>query len=109
MPRPRRPVELRSDVDTGRRTGHPWDLPLIGASHSRLGEAVRLGGRVTRRPATDFFLRAESLFTAATYLDELAREDERLVEIEYDNADPVRLTQTFRAARERFLDQLFSD
>lgn len=39
-------------------------------SHSPLGEAVRLI-RGTRRPATDFFLRAESLFTAATYLENL--------------------------------------
>jgi len=43
-------------------------------SHSRLWEAVRLI-RGTRRPATDFFLRAESLFTAATYLDGLKRDD----------------------------------
>jgi predicted ATPase len=42
------------------------------ASHSELGQALRLvrGGR---RPRTDFFLRAESLFTAATYLEELPR------------------------------------
>lgn len=41
------------------------------ASHSELGQALRLvrGGR---RPRTDFFLRAESLFTAATYLEELS-------------------------------------
>ncbi len=39
-------------------------------SHSELGGALRLirGGK---RPATDFFLRAESLFTVATYLDEV--------------------------------------
>jgi predicted ATPase len=241
-----RAVQLRSDVDSAQRTGHPWDLPVIRAlkeglrldpkvtyligengsgkstlleaiavaaginleggtsnfsfstrdSHTGLGEAVRLV-RGTTRPATDFFLRAESLFTAATYLDELAREDKRsleaygdvslheqshgesflavmlhrfgpngfyvmdepeaalstqnclaclrrihqlvnegsqfviathspillaypdatiydctddgLVEVDYDNADPVRLTQSFLAAKERFLDQLFSD
>jgi len=39
-------------------------------SHSALGEGLRLT-RSGRRPRTDFFLRAESLFTAATYLDEL--------------------------------------
>jgi predicted ATPase len=43
-------------------------------SHSRVWEAIRLI-RGARRPATDFFLRAESLFTAATYLDELGRDD----------------------------------
>jgi predicted ATPase len=45
------------------------------ASHSDLWKAIRLvrGGR---RPRTDFFLRAESLFTAATYLDELRVDDE---------------------------------
>lgn len=43
-------------------------------SHSRLWERIRLI-RGTRRPATDFFLRAESLFTAATYLDELSHDD----------------------------------
>lgn len=41
-------------------------------SRSVLGEAIRLI-RGSRRSRTDFFLRAESLFTAATYLDELAR------------------------------------
>ncbi len=40
------------------------------ASHSELSSAVRLI-RGARRPRTDFFLRAESLFTAATYLEEL--------------------------------------
>jgi predicted ATPase len=40
------------------------------ASHSDLGQAIRLV-RGARRPRTDFFLRAESLFTAATYLEEL--------------------------------------
>jgi predicted ATPase len=39
-------------------------------SHSGLWEAIRLI-RGADRPSTDFFLRAESLFTAATYLDEL--------------------------------------
>lgn len=39
-------------------------------SHSPLGEALRLV-RGARRPRTDFFLRAESLFTAATYLEGL--------------------------------------
>jgi predicted ATPase len=40
------------------------------SSHSPLGEALTLirGGR---RPRTDFFLRAESIFTAATYVEEL--------------------------------------
>ena len=39
-------------------------------SHSELSSAIRLvrGGR---RPRTDFFLRAESLFNAATYLERL--------------------------------------
>ncbi|HWF26533.1 MAG TPA: AAA family ATPase [Solirubrobacteraceae bacterium] len=41
-------------------------------SHSDLGQAIRLV-RGLRRPRTDFFLRAESLFTAATYLDDLPR------------------------------------
>jgi predicted ATPase len=39
-------------------------------SHSELWKAVRLV-RGIHRPATDFFLRAESLFTAATYLEQL--------------------------------------
>ncbi len=38
-------------------------------SHSDLCESIRLV-RGRRMPQTDFFLRAESLFTAATYLDE---------------------------------------
>lgn len=42
-------------------------------SHSELWRSIRLV-RGTRRPQTDFFLRAESLFTAATYLEELSRE-----------------------------------
>ncbi|HTP21612.1 MAG TPA: AAA family ATPase [Solirubrobacteraceae bacterium] len=40
------------------------------ASHSQLSGAVRLV-RSGRRPRTDFFLRAESLFNAATYLEQL--------------------------------------
>jgi predicted ATPase len=40
------------------------------ASHSELARAVRLI-RGARHPRTDFFLRAESLFNAATYLEEL--------------------------------------
>jgi predicted ATPase len=40
------------------------------ASHSPLGAATQLT-RGARRPRTDFFLRAESLFTTATYLEEL--------------------------------------
>jgi predicted ATPase len=43
-------------------------------SHSPLADAVRLV-RGSRRPQTDFFLRAESLFTAASYLDELGADD----------------------------------
>jgi predicted ATPase len=43
-------------------------------SHSSLGESLRLV-RGARRPRTDFFLRAESIFTSASYLDELARSD----------------------------------
>jgi len=39
-------------------------------SHSDLAPAIRLV-RGVRRPKTDFFLRAESLFTAATYLENL--------------------------------------
>lgn len=39
-------------------------------SHSGLWEAIRLI-RGARRPRTDFFLRAESLFTTATYVEEL--------------------------------------
>jgi len=39
-------------------------------SHSPLGEQLRLV-RGTRRPRTDFFLRAESFFTAATYIENL--------------------------------------
>ena len=40
------------------------------ASHSELSASVRLV-RSGRRPRTDFFLRAESLFNAATYLEQL--------------------------------------
>jgi predicted ATPase len=39
-------------------------------SHSGLSDSLKLN-RSLRRPATDFFLRAESFFTAATYLEEL--------------------------------------
>jgi predicted ATPase len=42
-------------------------------SHSQLWAAIRLV-RGVHRPATDFFLRAESLFTAATYLEGLGRD-----------------------------------
>ncbi len=42
------------------------------ASHSALWEALRLV-RGERRPKTDFFLRAESFFTAATYLESLPK------------------------------------
>jgi predicted ATPase len=42
-------------------------------SHSELSTAVRLV-RGTRRPRTEFFLRAESFFTAATYIDNLAKD-----------------------------------
>ncbi len=38
-------------------------------SHSDLSRGIRLI-RGTKRPATDFFLRAESLYTVATYVDE---------------------------------------
>jgi len=162
-------------------------------SHSDLWAAVRLV-RGVHRPATDFFLRAESLFTAATYLEglgpnslrpygsvslheqshgesflavminrfdpngfylldepeaalstqncltclrrihELVQQNSQFViathspiilaypdatiyscegdglhEVEYDDADPVRLTQSFLQARERFLHELLSD
>lgn len=162
-------------------------------SHSELGRALRLV-RGVRRPKTDFFLRAESLFTAATYLENLAPEalnpyggvslheqshgesflavminrfgpegfyllDEPeaalstqncitclrrvhelvvqgsqfviathspivlaypdatiyacteggMEDIDYEDADPVRLTQSFLASRPRFLQQLFAD
>ena len=39
-------------------------------SHSALGMSLRLH-RGARRPRTDYFLRAESLFTSATYLEQL--------------------------------------
>ena len=42
-------------------------------SHSALGDALSLV-RGARRPRTDFFLRAESLFTAASYLEALPPE-----------------------------------
>ncbi len=44
-------------------------------SHSAAWTRIRLV-RGTRQPRTDFFLRAESLFTAASYLDELHAADE---------------------------------
>ncbi len=162
-------------------------------SHSELWKAMRLV-RGVHRPATDFFLRAESLFTAATYLDGLGKnslrpyggvslheqshgesflavminrfdpngfylldepeaalstqncltclrrihelvqqnsqfviathspiilaypdaaiysfDEDGLQEVEYDEADPVRLTQSFLQGRERFLRELLSD
>lgn len=167
-------------------------------SHSELWKAVRLV-RGVHRPATDFFLRAESMFTATTYLEGLGEEplagnpfaayggkslheqshgesflavminrfdpngfylldepeaalstqncltclrrihelvqqnsqfiiathspiilaypdstiyscsENGLEEIAYEAADPVRLTQSFLQARERFLHELFSD
>jgi predicted ATPase len=40
------------------------------ASHSELSGAIRLV-RGSRRPRTDFFLRAESMFNAGTYLEQL--------------------------------------
>jgi hypothetical protein len=52
--------------------------------------------RSGRRPATDFFLRAESLFTAATYLEGL-------------DSDPLAPMAAFLGAGERFVDRLFSD
>jgi predicted ATPase len=39
-------------------------------SHSELWQSIRLV-RGTRRPRMDYFLRAESMFTAASYIDEL--------------------------------------
>jgi predicted ATPase len=165
-------------------------------SHSPLADAIRLVRGLTR-PRTDFFLRAESLFTAASYLEELESEDNNalgayggrslheqshgesflavlinrlganglyvmdepeaalstqncltclrrihelvtagsqfviathspivlaypdssiyectensLSEIEYEDAEPVRLTQRFLGDRERYLQQLLSD
>lgn len=43
------------------------------AALAELGEAIQLV-RGSRRPRTDFFLRAESLFVAATYLEQLPRD-----------------------------------
>ncbi len=43
------------------------------ASHSGLADSVQLV-RGARRPRTDFFLRAESFFTAATYLEDVRDE-----------------------------------
>lgn len=48
-------------------------------SHSELGRALRLVRGATM-PQTDFFLRAESLFTAATYLDEMDAADRRALD-----------------------------
>jgi len=45
-------------------------------SHSELSRARRLI-RGERRPRTDFFLRAESFFTAATYLETIEEDSER--------------------------------
>lgn len=47
------------------------------ASHSTLWEELRLV-RGERRPKTDFFLRAESFFTAATYLESLPEQKRAL-------------------------------
>jgi predicted ATPase len=162
-------------------------------SHSELAGAIRLI-RGVRRPKTDFFLRAESLFTAATYLENLGQnplaayggtslheqshgesflavmierfgaegfylldepeaalstqncltclrrihelvlagsqlivathspivlaypeatiyacQDDGLEVVSYEDADPVRLTQSFLGAREHFLRHLFAD
>lgn len=163
------------------------------ASLTRLVESIRLV-RGARRPKTDFFLRAESLFVASTYLEQLGPDalrayggtslheqshgegflallihrfgpngfylldepeaalstqncltclrrihelvqdgsqfiisthspiilaypdatiyrcsDSGLEQTNYDDAEPVRLTTSFLAARERFLNELFSD
>jgi predicted ATPase len=43
------------------------------AARTRLGESIQLV-RGVRRPRTDFFLRAESLFVASTYLERLGRD-----------------------------------
>ena len=162
-------------------------------SHSDLWAAMRLV-RGAHRPATDFFLRAESLFTAATYLEglgpdslrpdggvslheqshgesflavminrfdpngfylldepeaalstqncltclrrihELVQQNSQFViathspiilaypdatiysfdgdglhQVDYEDADPVRLTESFLQARERFLTELLSE
>jgi predicted ATPase len=161
-------------------------------SHSELWQSIRLV-RGARRPRTDFFLRAESLFTAATYIEgldgglesyggvslheqshgesflavmlsrfgpgglylldepeaalstqncltclrrihELVLADSQFIiathspiilaypgariygchaggveELAYEDAEPVRLTQSFLDRRERFLHELFSD
>jgi predicted ATPase len=161
--------------------------------HTRLGEAIRLI-RSGQRPKNDFFLRAESLFTAMSYLEklpdnplrsyggtsfheqshgegflalmiyrfgpqgfflldepeaalstqncltclrrihELVEEGSQFVisthspiilaypdctiyqctesgleQIDYDDAEPVRLTASFLAARQRFLDELLAE
>ncbi|HEY4779808.1 MAG TPA: ABC transporter ATP-binding protein, partial [Solirubrobacterales bacterium] len=45
-------------------------------SHSELSRALRLI-RGERRPRTDFFLRAESFFTAATYLEAVEKDSKK--------------------------------
>ncbi len=50
---------------------------ITRASHSELWGALRLI-RGERRPKTDFFLRAESFFTAATYLESLPQQKRAL-------------------------------
>lgn len=162
-------------------------------SHTALAESIRLV-RGARRPRTDFFLRAESLFVASSYLErlpddplrayggrslheqshgegflaiminrfgpdgfflldepeaalstqncltclrrihELVEEgsqfvisthspiilaypdatiyrctDTGLEEVDYEDAEPVRLTRSFLSARERFIEQLLAD
>jgi predicted ATPase len=163
------------------------------SSHAALAEAIRLV-RGARRPRTDFLLRAESMFVAATYLEDLGGDalagygerslheqshgegflsimihrfgpdglylldepeaalstqncltclrrihelvgqgsqlvicthspiilaypdatiyrctDDGLEAIDYEDAEPVRFTTSFLAARERFLNELFAD
>jgi predicted ATPase len=57
------------DADSGPGIG-PMFAFSERALHAQLGDALRLV-RGARRPRTDFFLRAESLFAAATYLEQL--------------------------------------
>lgn len=163
------------------------------SSHTALAESLRLV-RGARRPRTDFLLRAESMFVAATYLEQLGQDalatyggrslheqshgegflaimidrfgpdglylldepeaalstqncltclrrmhelveqgsqfvisthsplilaypdaaiyrctDDGLEAIDYEDTEPVRLTTSFLAARERFLNELFAD
>lgn len=162
-------------------------------AHTSLAESIRLV-RGARRPRTDFLLKAESMFVAATYLEQLGRDalaayggrslhdqshgegflaimfhrfgpdglylldepeaalsiqncltclrrihdlvqqgsqfvisthspiilaypdatiycctDDGLEAIDYEDAEPVRLTTSFLAARQRFLNELFAD